>query len=146
MAHRPSAPGSVEGGLAPLCRAHTVPVQYSAAGGQLGQLAAVPCRRPPAADHPVSSNVAVNYSIFARSLIFDIFRVFGSKVGQHGPDAWLAPSRHRPFAVSPWMAEGLMLVWRAGACSHDLLAVQPVLHAAWGAAALQFWLPTWLSS
>ena len=41
-------------------------------------------RRPPAADHPVSSNVAVNYSIFARSLIFDVFRVFGPKVGQHG--------------------------------------------------------------
>ena len=62
------------------------------------------------------------------------------------PEAWLAPSRYRPFAVFTWMAEGLMLVWRAGACSHDLLALQPVLHAAWGAAALQFWLPTWLSS
>ena len=25
--------------------------------------------------------------------------------------------KHLAFAVSPWMAEGFMLVWRAGACS-----------------------------
>ena len=40
--------------------------------------------RPPAADHHVTGDDAVNYSIFARFVIFDVFRVFGRKVGQHG--------------------------------------------------------------
>ena len=46
---------------------------------------------------------------------------------------------HQAFAVSPWMAESFVLVWRAGACSHDCLALQTALIVAWGAAALQFW-------
>ena len=63
-----------------------------------------------------------------------------------GDKTWLAPSRNRPLGVSPCMAEGFMLVWRAGACSHDCLALQTALHGSLGAAVLRFWLPTWLSS
>ena len=43
------------------------------------------------------------------------------------PDACLALFRIKPSAVSPWMAEVFMQVWRAAACSHDGLA----LHGAW---------------
>ena len=48
------------------------------------------------------------------------------------PEAWLAPSRHRPFAVSTWMAESVML-WQAGACSHVCPPCSPCCLAAWSA-------------
>ena len=50
------------------------------------------------------------------------------------PDECLAFHRIQPSAVSPSIAG--VLLWRAGACSHDGL-----LSAAWVATAPQFWLP-----
>ena len=44
----------------------------------------------------------------------------------------LARFRNRPLAVSPWMAEGFMPVWRAGACSHDGLTLQTAVHGSLG--------------
>ena len=44
----------------------------------------------------------------------------------------------KPSAVSPWMAGVFMLVWRAGACSHDGLTYQTLLPSSLVATAPQF--------
>ena len=46
-----------------------------------------------------------------------------------------------PSTLSRRVAEVFMLVWRAGACSHDGLTYQPCCLAARVATAPQFWLP-----
>ena len=49
---------------------------------------------------------------------------------------------HHASTVSPWVCVVLMLVWRAGACSHDGLTYQALCPAARVATAPQFWLPS----